>query len=113
VCEEDPDGMVAETLDGDAFLAFSGPMIFSYTFANLVRELEELCAMGVERFRLSPQDVDMVAVARLFRDVLDGVRAPAAAFEMLGGLVPGTPFSNGFYHGVEGAALSPPSGPTS
>lgn len=111
VCEEDPDGMVAETLDGDAFLAFSGPMIFSYTFANLVRELEELGAMGVARFRLSPQDVDMVAVARVFRDVLDGRSEPAAAFETLGGLVPGTPFSNGFYHGMEGAALSPPSGP--
>ncbi len=28
--------------------------------------------MGIRRFRLSPQDVDMVAVAKAYRAVLDG-----------------------------------------
>jgi collagenase-like PrtC family protease len=112
VCEEDPDGMVVETLDGDRFLAFTGPMILSYTFCNLVRELDAMRGMGVRRFRLSPHDADMVAVAQVFRDALDGATEPAAAMHMLGDLVPGTPFSNGFYHGAEGAALCPPPGPT-
>ena len=38
---------------------------------RLLREMADLAAKGVHRFRLSPQDVDMVAVARLVRDVVD------------------------------------------
>lgn len=112
VCEEDPDGMPVETLDGDPFLAVSGPQILSYTFGNLVRELEALRGMGVRRFRLSPHDIDMVSVTQIFRDVLDGRKDPEAAFQTLGDLVRGVPFSNGFYYGAEGVRLCAPSGQT-
>ena len=64
--------------------------------------------MGVHRFRLSPQDTDMVAVARVFRDLLDGRRQPGEAHESLAGLAGGIPFSNGFYYGVEGVAFRGP-----
>jgi hypothetical protein len=60
--------------------------------------------MGITRFRLSPQAVDMIAVAKLFRDRLDG-RETARAGERLAGLTNGAPFANGFFHGVEGVTL--------
>lgn len=108
VCAEDPDGMEVETLDGDPFLAVNGTQTLSYTWCNLAGELADLRAMGVHRFRLSPQDTDMVAVARIFRDLLDGRRQPREAHESLAGLAGGIPFSNGFYYGVEGVAFRGP-----
>ncbi len=104
-CGEDPDGMEIQTLDGAPFLAVNGTQVLSSTYGNLVRELPALQETGIARFRLSPHDVDMVAVARLFRDVLDGRREPEAGFAGLGALIPGAAFSSGFYHGIEGAAL--------
>lgn len=108
VCAEDPDGMEVETLDGDPFLAVNGTQTLSYTWCNLAGELAELRQMGVHRFRLSPQDTDMVAVARIFRDLLDGRCQPGETRESLAGLAGGTPFSNGFYYGVEGIAFRDP-----
>jgi collagenase-like PrtC family protease len=103
VCEADRDGMVLETLDGDPFLAVNGTQTLSFGIGNLIGELAALRAMGIGRFRLSPQDLDMVAVAETFRAVLDGRLAPDAALERLAGLAAFAPFVNGFYRGVEGA----------
>lgn len=103
VCEADRDGMALETLDGRPFLAVNGTQTLSFGVGNLVGELGALRAMGIGRFRLSPQDLDMVAVAEAFRAVLDGRLEPDAALERLAGLVVFAPFVNGFYHGVEGA----------
>ncbi len=113
VCGEDPDGMEVETLDGGPFLAVNGTQTLSYTWCNLAGELAELREMGVHRFRLSPQDTDMVAVAHIFRDLLDGRRQPREVVESLAGLAGGTPFSNGFYYGVEGVAFRDPVRPVS
>ncbi len=98
--------MTLATLDGRAFLAVNGTQTLSHTYCNLIGELAQLCRMGVSRFRLSPQEADMVAVARIFRDVLDGATEPEAAFLALDKLCGGVPFSNGFYHGAEGMALA-------
>lgn len=103
VCDQDPDGMDVETLDGVPFLAINGPQILSSTYGNLWGELKVLKEMGIRRFRLSPHNTDMVQVARLFRDGLDG-RDPPQAEERLAELVNGAAFSNGFFHGVEGWA---------
>lgn len=103
VCDQDPDGMDVETLDGVPFLAINGPQILSSTYGNLWGELKALKEMGIRRFRLSPHNTDMVQVARLFRDGLDG-RDPPQAEERLAELVNGAAFSNGFFHGVEGWA---------
>ncbi len=111
VCGEDADGMELRTLDGDPFLAVNGTQTLSYTYGNLVGELAALQAMGVRRFRLSPQDIDMVAVARVFRDVLEGRQAPPAALEALGDLAGGKSFCNGFHHGTVGAELVAASAP--
>lgn len=103
VCDQDPDGMDVETLDGVPFLAINGPQILSSTYGNLWGELKALKEMGIRRFRLSPHNTDMVQVARLFRDGLDG-RDPPQAEDRLAELVNGAAFSNGFFHGVAGWA---------
>ena len=57
---------------------------------------------GVASLRLSPQDCDMVAVARLFRDVADERLDPEEAESHLGAAYPGVPLANGFLHGAPG-----------
>jgi collagenase-like PrtC family protease len=103
VCEEDPDGMVLETLEGEGFLAVNGTQTLSHTLYCLLCELGALRDLGIGCFRLWPQSVDMVAVAEVFRGVLDGRDDPAAAEARLAELVDIAPFSNGFYHAREGA----------
>ncbi len=88
VCAEDTDGLEVDTLDGEPFLTVNGVQTLSRTFANLLADIPALTAAGVSGLRLSPQSCDMVAVARLFRDVIDGRREPGSAEEELRGLAP-------------------------
>ena len=104
VCDLDPDGMDVETLDGQSFLAINGTQTLSHAIGNLAREVPELMGMGVGRFRLSPHQIDMVAVARIFRAVLDGRIDGAEADARLAELAPFASVVNGFFHGREGAA---------
>jgi collagenase-like PrtC family protease len=103
VCEKDPDGLPVSTLDSEPFLAMNGVQTMSYTCANLLGEAQDLAAAGVGALRLSPQECDMVAVARLFREVLDGVRDAEDATRALAAVYPHAPFANGFVHGRPGA----------
>jgi O2-independent ubiquinone biosynthesis protein UbiV len=102
VCADDPDGMAVDTLDDEAFLAVNGTQTMSYHYLDLLAELASLRSMGVHRFRLWPQDIDMVAVAGLFRDTLAGRADPAEAAGRLADLCPGAEFANGYIHGREG-----------
>jgi collagenase-like PrtC family protease len=102
VCADDPDGMAVDTLDDEPFLAVNGTQTMSYHYLDLLRELPALHERGITRFRLWPQAVDMVAVAALYRAVLDGTADPAEAADRLAALCPGAEFSNGYVHGREG-----------
>jgi len=102
VCENDPDGMPLSTLDGRPFLRVNGIQTLSETYVSLLAEAEALVEMGVGHLRLMPQAVDMVAVAQVFRNCLDGRVDLQAAESELAALCPQTTFSNGFYHGVAG-----------
>ncbi len=104
VCDQDPDGMDVETLDREPFLAVNGLQTLSHRCASLVGALPALRGMGVASLRLSPQHCDMVAVARVFRDVAVGRMETAAGREALAALYPFAPFSNGFLHGKAGMA---------
>jgi len=104
VCDVDPDGLAVETLDGRPFLAINGTQTLSHAIGCLVHEIPALKRMGIGRFRLSPQRIDMVAVSRIFRTVLDGRIEGAEAALQLAELAPFAPFANGFFHGREGAA---------
>lgn len=102
VCEDDPDGMPLRTRDDKPILRVNGIQTQSESYVNLLPELPELAAKGVSHLRLMPQAVDMVAVAAVFRSVLDGSETIAKADEDLKALCDTTTFSNGFYHGQAG-----------
>ena len=102
VCEEDPDGMPLRTRDDRPILRVNGIQTQSESYLDLLPEMPRLVADGVTHLRLMPQAVDMVAVAGLYRAVLDGKLAVDAAEERLVTLCGTTAFSNGFYHGEAG-----------
>jgi collagenase-like PrtC family protease len=103
-CEEDADGLPVGTLAGEAFVMVNGPSTMSHGYVALREELAGLVAAGVRRFRLSPEERDMVAVARLYRDLLDGRTEPAAARSALAGIIGETPVIGGYLEGREGRA---------
>lgn len=110
VCEQDPDGLEVETLEGQRFLSVNGVQTLSHSCASALADIPVLAAARVAALRLSPQRCDMVAVAQLFRDVIDNRLAADEASRSLAGLYPDTPFANGFLHGVPGVALAGASG---
>ncbi len=105
VCGQDADGLAVETLDGRNFLAINGLQTLSHTCCNLADEMTGLMADGVTSFRLSPHACDMVAVTRLYRDVLDGRKSATEANAKLAELATFAPFSNGFVYAEPGWRL--------
>jgi collagenase-like PrtC family protease len=106
-CGQDPDGLEVETVEDQQFLAINGVQTLSHTYCGLLNEVAELAQLGVAALRLSPHTFDMVAVAHLFRDVIDGRREPEAALLQLRDICPGATFSNGFFHSDAGAHYVP------
>jgi collagenase-like PrtC family protease len=104
VCEQDPDGMPVQTLDGAGFLSVNGVQTLSHNSASLIRDIPTLRNAGIASMRLSPQVCDMVKVARLFRDVIDERLDPEEAERRLGAVYPDVPLANGFLHGAPGHA---------
>lgn len=103
VCGEEPDGLPLMTLDRQSFLVLNGVQTVSQTCQVLLEELREIDAVGIGGIRLSPQDCDMVAVAEVYRAVLDGETDVESALAKLSRIYPSAQFSNGFHHSAEGA----------
>jgi collagenase-like PrtC family protease len=104
VCGQNPDGLPVDTTDGQPILTVNGTQTLSHGYGVLLGELGALQKMGVTHFRLSPQDVDMVGVAKIYRAVLDKKFAAKEALAKLRKLTRDVPFMNGFYYGREGLA---------
>ncbi|MBI5130529.1 MAG: U32 family peptidase [Rhodopseudomonas palustris] len=109
VCEQDPDGLAVTTLDDEPFLAMNGVQTLSYTCASLLGDVDKLRDAGAGAMRLSPQQCDMVAVAQLFRDAIDGKVAPSEGAAKLSAIYP-LKQSNGFLFSKPGAAFVTDSG---
>ncbi|ABD09158.1 Peptidase U32 [Rhodopseudomonas palustris HaA2] len=109
VCEQDPDGLAVTTLDDEPFLAMNGVQTLSYTCASLLGDIDKLRDAGAGSLRLSPQQCDMVAVAQLFRDVIDGKLAASDSAAKLSAIYP-LQQSNGFLFSKPGAAFITDSG---
>lgn len=105
VCDRDPDGLDVDTIEGQPFLAVNGLQTLSHTCLSLATHLSALLELGIRFFRLSPQNVDMVQVARLFRDHLDGRMGAGEVDRALQQLLGRMLLSDGFYRGVAGASL--------
>ncbi|KUO57927.1 MAG: protease [Alphaproteobacteria bacterium BRH_c36] len=103
VCENDPDGLEVETLDGQPFLAVNGVQTLASGVTVLSGEVADLRAANVARLRLSPQTGDMVAVAQSFRDLIDGRIDAAEQLARISALqLPGE-IVNGYLHARPGA----------
>lgn len=72
ICKRDRDGLGVDTLEGQPFLAINGVQTLSHAVQIADLDPARLRAAGVSALRLSPQTCDIVAVARAFRDFLDG-----------------------------------------
>ncbi len=102
ICEVDRDGMELATLEGDKFLAINGIQTMSYSYLNLLNEIEELKEIGVSNFRISPHSHSTLEVTKIFRAVLDEKMDKEEASFKLRELYPNVSFCNGFYHSIRG-----------
>ncbi|ADZ68987.1 ubiquinone anaerobic biosynthesis protein UbiV [Polymorphum gilvum] len=102
VCDRDPDGMAVRTLDNRRFLAVNGIQTLSDACQAVTLDADRLAANGIGRLRLSLHTVDMVAVARTYRALLDGDMSPADAESALTAMdLPG-PVCNAYLAGEAG-----------
>jgi collagenase-like PrtC family protease len=100
-CADYPDGMPLRTREGQLFLSLNGIQVQSGETYNLVNEIGELRALGVDVLRLSPQAQGMFEIVGAFRNVMDGHQELSAAAAML------EPYQaygscDGYWHGVPG-----------
>jgi collagenase-like PrtC family protease len=109
VCGEDPDGLPVATMDHQPFLAVNGLQTLSGAYANYLGDLPAMRDAGVQWFRLSPQDCDMVRVTMIFRSALDGACDGEEANTSLAGLIPEVEFADGFLGGTAGRSRCKPS----
>jgi collagenase-like PrtC family protease len=110
VCGEDPDGLMVDTLDGQAFLALNGVQTMSGSVQCLLADVPALLASGVSGLRLSPQVCDMAAVASLYRATSEGRMAGEEALAKVRSLYTAN-YSNGFLHAVPGHVMREMSAP--
>ncbi|TCP22476.1 collagenase-like PrtC family protease [Rhodovulum adriaticum] len=107
VCGEDLDGMTLNTMDDQAFLAINGIQTLTYGYLDLLADMADMRQIGVTHFRVMPHTCDMIAVTRLFDDVLQGRMDAEEGEAKLRELGIEYPFINGFYHGKAGVDWVP------
>ena len=100
-CLDYPDGLMLRTREGRPFLALNGIQTQSAGVYNLIHELAEMRALGVNVARISPQAHHTGKIIRLFRDCLEGELAPRAAADQMAQLMP-SHACDGFWHGRPG-----------
>jgi collagenase-like PrtC family protease len=111
VCEQDGDGLATAELNGRPVLAINGTQTLSHGYFVLLDELDALREAGVSHFRLSPHALDMVAVANLYRAVLDHTIGTEDALARLQDWIAPAPLINGYLHGRAGKEWQPPRNP--
>jgi collagenase-like PrtC family protease len=100
-CIDFPDGMALKTREGDVFLTLNGIQTQSARAYNLLLDLPELFAAGVDILRISPQAEGTTEIVTAFRSVVDGKEPPRAAWLSLQAMMPAGS-CNGFWHGRPG-----------
>ncbi|MFH1805175.1 MAG: U32 family peptidase [Pseudomonadota bacterium] len=103
VCGDHCDGMDVDTLDGEAFLAVNGLQTLSHSYLDLSGDIAALQQAGVGVFRLSPHSFDMVTIAGMYRQVIDGKITSEDLQDRLFDLCGDIDLANGFLHGKPGA----------
>jgi collagenase-like PrtC family protease len=93
-CIDFPDGMIVKTREGEDFLSLNGIQTQSAKVYNLLADLPELAAAGVDILRISPQSTGTADVLAAFRATVAGKPAQ----------LPGD-YCNGFWHDRPGLEL--------
>jgi collagenase-like PrtC family protease len=105
-CQDDADGLLLKTSEGDAFLVLNGIQTQSAALHCLIGEAQALRAAGASAVRLSPCSRGFARVIELFDAALnrglavDEARAELAALDLPGELV------NGFAHRQPGMQVA-------
>ena len=100
-CGRHDDGMLLETRDEQPLLVINGIQLQSAKAQNLINQVDDLDASGIDVFRIIPWQQEIETAVVLIRQVLDGLLAPDSTAEKLGLLQPYGQ-CNGYYHGREG-----------
>lgn len=100
-CLAHPDGLTLRTRENQPFLVLNGTQTQSSRVYNLVSELGQMRALGVDVVRLSPQAQHTEEIIGLFHAVLTQQAPAAAALRAMYGLMPDQT-CNGYWHGKPG-----------
>lgn len=106
VCGYDENGRDVSTLDRKKFLAINGVQTLSHAYCNIIGDTEHLVSAGVSSLRLSPHTCDMSAIAKTFRDRLDGKLDSQEAQGRIEKITGPVAFSNGFLFGEHGSQFT-------
>ena len=97
-CLDHADGMIVKTREKESFLTLNGIQTMSAQSYNLLAEMPEMMALGVEAVRISPQSVNTTEIVAAFDAARQGRPAASDPAWNPEGLV------NGFWHGKAGIA---------
>jgi len=100
-CLEHPDGLLMRTREGQPFLAINGIQTQSAQTFNLLEELPQLQAQGIDVVRISPHSQHTGAVLAAFDARRHGEPAQSQAQWAPAG------WCNGYWHGEAGIAQHP------
>ncbi|QIL42771.1 U32 family peptidase [Acidovorax sp. HDW3] len=103
-CIEHPDGQLLQTREKESFLVINGIQTQSAKVHNLLGDVPQLAALGVDVLRLSPQSQHMDKIVAAF-DAARHHQAPALS--TLRPFMPEEP-CNGYWHGKPGLDLVEP-----
>jgi collagenase-like PrtC family protease len=71
-CLDHPEGMTLKTREGQPFLAINGIQTMSAQTCNLLAEVPQMLAMGIDVVRVSPQPEHMPAIIAAFAAAIRG-----------------------------------------
>ena len=80
-CMEHPDAITLKTREGQPFLALNGIQTMSAQTCNLLAEIPQMRAMGIDILRLSPQAQHMTEIIAAFDAARKGDNPPPIARE--------------------------------
>ncbi len=102
VCEKDLNGLKVSTLDSQPFLTINGLQTMSYTYCNMLGEIDYLQKLGIHRFRIYPHDYDMLKIINIYQNVIEKKLSAQEGWLKLSDHMPDVKFSNGFFHDTSG-----------
>ncbi len=100
-CIDFPDGLTLSTQDDNRFLAINGIQTQSANTYNLLSEIDQMCELGVDVIRISPQAHHTEKVMEIFHRCLNGTMEVEQGASKLEKLVP-VASCNGYWFGNAG-----------